>query len=92
MSTNNAPKKAPTTSKRRPGVIIAMIPLGTLLGFIGGLLIQIIVGLIARAVFSADHPATFSWQFLGALPGLGALLGAIVAPILYARSGRSAGT
>jgi len=34
-------------------MIIAMIPAGAVLGFIGGLLIEIIVGLIARAVFSA---------------------------------------
>ena len=60
-----------------------MIPAGAILGFLGGLLIEIIVGLIARAVFSADHPAAFSWHFLGSLPGLGVLLGAIVAPILY---------
>jgi hypothetical protein len=59
-----------------------------LIGFLGGLLIEIIVGLIAGAVFSADHPAAFSWHFLGSLPGLGALLGAVVAPILYARGGR----
>jgi hypothetical protein len=54
-------------------------------------LIEIIVGLIAGAAFSADHPAAFSWQFLGSLPGLGALIGAILAPILYAR-GRARGT
>jgi hypothetical protein len=48
-------------------------------------LIEIIVGLIARAVFSADHTAAFSWHFLGSLPGLGALIGCIVAPILYVR-------
>jgi hypothetical protein len=77
-----------TTSSRRRGVIIAMVPVGALLGFLGGLLIEIIVGLIARAVFSADHPAAFSWHFLGSLPGLGALIGAIVAPILYARGQR----
>jgi hypothetical protein len=29
-------------------MIIAMIPLGAVLGFIGGLLIEIIVGLIAK--------------------------------------------
>jgi hypothetical protein len=88
MSTSNPLSKSPTTRKRRSGVIIAMIPIGALLGFLGGLLIEIIVGLIARGVFSADHPAAFSWHFLGSLPGLGALLGAIVAPILYARGGR----
>ena len=86
MSTSNSPSKPPTT--RRSGVIIAMIPIGALLGFLGGLLIEIIVGLIARVVFSADHPAGFSWHFLGSLPGLGALIGAIVVPILYARGGR----
>ena len=40
-------------------------------------------------VFTADHPARFSWRFLGSLPGLGALIGAILAPILYARARRS---
>jgi hypothetical protein len=88
MSTSNPPSRTPTSRKRCPGVIIAMIPAGAILGFLGGLLIEIIVGLIARAVFSADHPAAFSWHFLGSLPGLGALLGAVVAPILYARGGR----
>jgi hypothetical protein len=91
MSSSNSPSNpqstSPTTRKRRPGVIIAMIPVGALLGFLGGLLIEIIVGLIARATFSAEHPAGFSWHFLGSLPGLGALIGAIVVPILYARSG-----
>jgi hypothetical protein len=50
-------------------------------------LIEIIVGLMARGMFSADHPAAFYWHLLGSLPGLGALIGAIVAPILYARIG-----
>jgi hypothetical protein len=88
MSTSNPRSRTPTSRKRRPGVIIALIPAGAILGFLGGLLIEIIVGLIAGAVFSADHPAAFSWHFLGSLPGLGALLGAVVAPILYARGGR----
>lgn len=90
MSTNDAPSNLPATSRRRPAMIIAMIPLGAILGFIGGLLIVIIVGLIARSVFSAEHPGTNAWQLLGLLPGLGALIGAIVAPILYRRNGGSA--
>jgi hypothetical protein len=72
MSSSNPRFKSPTTRTRRPGVIIAMIPIGALLGCLGGLLIEIIIGLIAREVFSADHPAAFSWHFLGSLPGLGA--------------------
>jgi hypothetical protein len=88
MSSSSPRFTPPTTRTRRPGVIIAMIPLGALVGFLGGLLIEITVGLIARGVFSADHPAAFSWHFLGSLPGLGALIGAIVVPILYARGGR----
>ena len=87
MSTSNSSSKSPTTGKRHPGVIIALVPVGAILGFLGGLLIEIIIGLIARGVFSADHPAAFSWHFLGSLPGLGALIGATAAPILYARSG-----
>jgi len=90
MATTNTPSNSPATSKRRPAVIIAMIPLGAILGFIGGLLIEIIVGLVARSVFSAEHPGTQAWQLLGSLPGLGALIGAIVAPILYGRSPGSA--
>jgi len=89
MSTNNAPSNSPATSKRRPALIIAMLPLGAILGFLGGLLIVIIVGLIARSVFSAERPGTDAWQLLGLLPGLGALIGAVVAPILYSRSGGS---
>jgi hypothetical protein len=81
---------SPSAGKRRPAMIIAMIPLGAVLGFIGGLLIEIIVGLIARSVFSAEHPGTPAWQLLGSLPGLGALIGAIMAPIFYGRSGGSA--
>ena len=88
MSSSN-PRFKPPTTRTRPGVIIAMIPVGALVGFLGGLLIEIIVGLIATGVFSADHPAAFSWHFLGSLPGLGALIGAIVVPILYARGGRA---
>jgi hypothetical protein len=88
MPTSNPNPKSPPIGRRRAGVIIAMIPIGALLGFLGGLLIEIIVGLIASAAFSADHPATFSWHLLGSLPGLGALIGAIAWPILYARSHR----
>ena len=85
MSASNIPLKPPSTSKRRPVMIIAMVPAGAILGFLGGLLIEIIVGLIARAVFSAEHPAAFSMRFLGSLPGLGSLIGAILAPILCGR-------
>jgi hypothetical protein len=46
-------------------MIIAMIPLGALLGFIGGLVIEIVVGLVARSVFSAEHPGTQAWLLLG---------------------------
>jgi len=90
MSTKKAPSNLPATSRRQPAMIIAMIPLGAILGFIGGLLIVIIVGLIARSVFSAEHPGADAWQLLGLLPGLGALIGAIVAPILYRRNRGSA--
>jgi hypothetical protein len=83
------PSKPSSTSKRRPVMIIAMIPTGAVLGFLGGLLIEIIVGLIARSVFSAEHPGAQAWQLRGSLPGLGALIGAILVPILYGRSGRS---
>jgi hypothetical protein len=89
MSTNNASSNSPATNKRRPAMIIAIIPLGAIVGFIGGLLIVIIVGLIARSVFSAEHPGTDVWQLLGPLPGLGALSGAIVGPILYGRGSRN---
>ena len=70
MSTGNPPSHAPSTSRRRPAMIIAFIPIGAIVGFLGGLLIEIIVGLIAGTVFNADHPARFSWRFLGSLPAL----------------------
>jgi hypothetical protein len=88
MSTINPDPRSPTASRRHPGMIIATIPIGALLGFLGGLLIEIVVGLIARAVFSADHPAAFSWRFLGSLPSLGALICAIGVPIRYVHSSR----
>ena len=90
MSAENLPPKPPSTPKGHPAMIIGMIPIGAVLGFIGGLLIVIIVGLIARSAFSAEHPGGQGWQLLGALPGLGALIGGIVAPILYGRSAGSA--
>jgi hypothetical protein len=88
MSTDNASSNSPATNKR-PAMIIAMIPLGAIVGFIGGLLIVIIVALIARSVFSAERPGTDVWQLLGLLPGLGTLIGAIVGPILYGRGSRN---
>ena len=36
MSTGNLPSNAPSTSKRRPAVIIALVPAGAILGFLGG--------------------------------------------------------
>jgi hypothetical protein len=45
MSTGNLPS-APSSSKRRTAMIIALIPAGAILGFLGGLLSEIIVGLI----------------------------------------------
>ena len=56
MSAENLPPKPPSTPKGRPAMIIGMIPIGAVLGFIGGLLIVIIVGLIARSAFSAEDP------------------------------------
>ena len=44
------------STRRRMAVIIGLVPAGAILGFLGGLLIEIMVGLIAGAVFSADHP------------------------------------
>ena len=80
------PESVERPNRPRLGMIIVMIPAGAILGFLGGLLIEITVGLIAGTAFSADHPASFSWRFLGSLPSLGALIGAVLAPILYARS------
>ena len=85
MPAGRSPENSPASTKRRPGMIIAMIPLGAILGFIGGLLIEIIVGLIARSAFSAEHPGSQAWQLLGSLPTLGAVIGAIMSPILYGR-------
>jgi hypothetical protein len=87
MSTPKLPSNSPATSNRRPAMIIAMVPIGILLGFVGGLLIQTIIGAVAVAAFSAVPQATFSMPFLGSLPVLTALIGAILTPILYARRG-----
>jgi hypothetical protein len=86
MSTGNLPSSPPATSKQRPAMIIAMVPIGIALGFLGGLLIQTIIGVIAVTVFSAEPQATYSTWFLGSLPVLAALIGAVLAPVLYARS------
>ena len=65
-----------------------MIPLGAIAGSVVALLLEIVVGLIAGAVFSAERPSPFSWRFLAALPSTGALVGAVLLPILYVRSRR----
>jgi hypothetical protein len=66
-------------------VIIALIPAGAMLGFLGGLLIEIIVGLIAGAGIQRRSSGDVLVDFLGSLPGLGALIGAILTPTLYPR-------
>jgi prolipoprotein diacylglyceryltransferase len=86
MSSPKLRPNSPATSRRRPAMIIAMIPIGMALGFLGGLLIQTIVGVVAVTVFSAAPEAAYSMPFVGSLPVLGALIGAVLAPVLYARS------
>ena len=88
MSTGNLPSTSPATSKRRLAMITAMVPIGIVLGFLAGLLIQTIIGLIAVTVFSAEPQAAYSMRLFGSLPVLAALIGAILAPVLYARRGR----
>ena len=53
MPTGNLTSTSPATGKRRAAMIIAMVPIGIALGFLGGLLIQTIIGVIAVTVFSA---------------------------------------
>ena len=65
-----------------------MVPMGAFLGFLGAVLIEIVVGLIAGAYFDAERPAQFSWSWMSSLPGLGALIGAVVTPVLYIRTRR----
>jgi len=43
----------------------------------------------ADMIFTADHPARFSWRFLGSLPGLGALIRRNLGPRPYDRARRS---
>jgi hypothetical protein len=86
MSTPKLRPNSPVTSRRRPAMIIAMIPIGMALGFLGGLLIQTMVAVVAVTAFSAEPQATYSMPFVGSLPVLGALIGAVLGPVLYARS------
>jgi hypothetical protein len=88
MSTAKLRSNSPATSKRRPAMIIAMIPIGILLGFLGGLLSQTIIGSVAVIAFSAEPQAAYSTPLLGSLPVLAALIGAVLTPILYAHRGR----
>ena len=85
-----SPEPVEGRKRKRFAVIIVMIPLGAIVGFVGGLLIEIVVGLIVGAAFSAEHAGTQAWRVLGSLPRLGALIGAIVAPIWYGRDPGSA--
>ncbi len=88
---NDRQKASPTSPAKRgprPGVTVALVPLGALLGYLAALIIEIIIGFLAGAYYNAERPAGFSWSFMGSLPGLGALIGAVVIPILYVRSRR----
>ncbi len=84
---DSSPPPAPARGPRT-GITIAMIPLGAIAGSVVALLLEIVVGLIAGAVFSAERPSPLSWRFLAALPSTGALVGAVLLPILYVRSRR----
>jgi hypothetical protein len=86
MPTGNLTSTSPATGKRRPAMIIAMVPIGIALGFLGGLLIQTIIGVVAVTVFGAEPQAAYSMWFLGSPPVLVALIGAVLGPFLYARS------
>jgi Family of unknown function (DUF5957) len=86
MSPTKLPSRSPATSRPRPAMIIAMMPIGMALGFLGGLLIQTIVGVLAVTIFSADPQTTYSMPLVGSLPVVAALIGAVLAPVLYARS------
>ena len=54
------PESVERHNRPRLGMIIVMIPAGAILGFLGGLVIEITVGFIAGAAFSADDPASLS--------------------------------
>jgi hypothetical protein len=50
MPTGNLTSTSPAAGKGRLAMIIAMVPIGIALGFLGGLLIQTIIGVIAVTV------------------------------------------
>lgn len=86
---NNIPSLPPDYAHHgsrgpRAGIVLLSIPLGAIAGFITGIALEIVIGIFAGAVFSAANPgdpAAFMW--LASLPGLGAIAGAVIAPVLY---------
>lgn len=72
----------------RSGIAIALIGIGAVLGFAVALIVDLIIGLLAAALYSADHPSPIPGRLLGALPGIGALAGAVLLPVLYVRGTR----
>jgi hypothetical protein len=68
----------------RAGIVLLSIPLGAIAGFIAGIALEMVVGIFAGAVFSAANPGSAgAFMWLTSLPGLGAIAGAVIAPVLY---------
>lgn len=68
----------------KPGLVLLSIPLGAVAGFILGIALEMLVGILAGATFSAANPGdagVFMW--LASVPGWGAIAGAVIAPVLY---------
>lgn len=86
---NSSPSQTPdyaNHSRRgaRTGIVLILIPFGAIAGFILAILLEVAIGTFAGVIFSAadpGDPAIFMW--LASLPGLGALAGAVLAPVLY---------
>ncbi|GAB3266637.1 hypothetical protein [Arthrobacter pigmenti] len=68
----------------KPGIVLLWVPLGAVAGFVVAILLEMVVGIFAGAIYSASNPGdpgAFMW--LASLPGWGSIAGAVIAPVLY---------
>ncbi|HET7414797.1 MAG TPA: hypothetical protein VFI97_03775 [Arthrobacter sp.] len=60
------------------------IPFGAVAGFVLAILLEMVIGILAGTMFSAANPGDpGALMWLASLPGLGAIAGAVLAPVLY---------
>lgn len=86
---HSKPSQAPDFAEHgrrgaKPGIILLWIPLGAVAGFVSAILLEVVIGLFAGAIFSASNPGdpgAFMW--LASLPVWGAIAAAVIAPVLY---------